>query len=177
MKFIGEGANGANLELAMQQVGYVPEVRYYETNFYDQTFLDAAGGAADGAYVGSAFIPMEEASTHPATQLYVDNLDASGGKKAVLGLQSTSAWLLFATLAKTCDQADDLTRDCILKEAKSVTEWTGGGLHAPTSPATNEGAQCFMVLEVKGDEFTRWAPKDEDFSCDPAGVAQVEPGT
>lgn len=177
MKFIGEGSNGANLELAMQQVGYVPEVRYYETNFYDQTFLDAAGEAAEGVFIGTAYIPMEEADTHPATQLYLDNLDKTGGKKAVLGLQSTSAWLLFATLAKACDQDNDLTRDCILKGAQEVTEWTGGGLHAPTSPATNEGAECFVVLQVKDGKFTRWTPTDEDFACDPDYVATVEPAS
>ncbi len=175
LKFVGEGSNAANLELAMQQVGYVPDVRYYETNLYDQAFLEAANGAADGAFIGTAYIPMEEADTHPATKLYVDNLEATGGKKAVLGLQSTSAWLLFATLAKACDQDDDLTRDCILKGAREVTEWTGGGLHAPTSPGTNEGSQCWMVLQVKDGEFTRWAPTDEDFACDPESVATVEP--
>jgi ABC-type branched-subunit amino acid transport system substrate-binding protein len=177
MKFIGEGANGANLELAMQQVGYVPEVRYYETNFYDQTFLDAAGDAAEGVFIGAAFIPMEEADTHPATKLYVDNVEKIGGKKAVLGLQSTSAWLLFATLAKACDQDDNLTRDCILEGAQEVTEWTGGGLHGPTSPATNEGAECFVVLQVKDGKFTRWTPTDEDFACDPDFVATVEPAS
>lgn len=177
MKFIGEGANAGNLEQAMKQVGYVPKVRYYETNFYDQTFLDAAGDAAEGAFIGTAYIPMEEAADHPATQLYLDNLDKTGGKKAVLGIQSTSAWLLFATLAKACDQDNDLTRDCILKGAKKVTEWTGGGLHAPTSPATNEGAQCFVVLQVKDGKFTRWTPTDEDFSCNPDYVVSVKPAS
>jgi len=74
-------------------------------------------------------------------------------------------------------QDNDLTRDCILKGAQEVTEWTGGGLHAPTSPATNEGAECFVVLQVKDGEFTRWTPTDEDFACDPDFVATVEPAS
>lgn len=175
LKFIGEPTNAGNLEAAMKQVGYQPEVRYYETNFYDQTFLDAAGPAADGAFIGTTYVPLEEASTHPATQLYVDNLKKQGGKQAVLGIQSTSAWLLFATLAKQCDQDDNLTRDCILKGATEVTEWTGGGLHAPTDPSENLGSNCAMVLEVKDEEFTRWAPKDKDFECSDDNIATVKP--
>ena len=58
-----------------------------------------------------------------------------------------------------------------------MTEWTGGGLHAPTSPATNEGASCFMVLQVKDSKFERWAPKGEDFSCDDGNVVEVEPAS
>ncbi|WP_426571577.1 ABC transporter substrate-binding protein [Aquihabitans sp. McL0605] len=174
VKFIGEGANAAGLELAMQQIGYKPEVRYYETNFYDQAFLDAAGPAANGAFVSTSFIPLEEASTHPATQRYVDNIKKYGGKQALLGLQSTSAWLLFATLAKQCDQDNDLTRDCILKGASAVTEWTGGGLHAASNPSKNEPSDCQMVMQVKDLKFVRWAPTDQDFSCDPGNVAKVK---
>ena len=177
MAFIGEGTHAASLEQAMTRVGFVPPVRYYDGNFYDPAFIDAAGSSADGAFVGSVFIPLEEAATHPATQQYIDVLEDQGGKQAVLGIQSMSAWLLFAQVAKSCDLADDLTRTCILKEAATVTDWTGGGMHAPTNPARNEPSTCQMVLQIQDRKFTRWAPTDEDFACDPAGVAQVEPGT
>ena len=174
-KFIGEPENAGNLEAAMKQVGYQPEVRYYETNFYDQVFLDAAGDAANGAYIGTSYVPMEEADTHPATKLYMETVDAVKGKKAVLGIQSMSAWLLFATLAKTCDKQDDLTRSCILREGAKVHEWTGGGLHAPTDPGTNTASDCVMVLKVVDGKFERYAPTDKDFDCDPSYSARVKP--
>lgn len=164
-KFVGEPTNAAQIDQAFSQVGFTPDVRLFEPNIYDQSYLDAAGPAANGAFVGLAFTPLEEAENNPATQLYVDNLEESGGKTAILGLQSTSAWLLFATLAKECDQNDDLTRSCILEGAGEMTEWTGGGLHAPTSPATNEGSDCIMVVTVEDQKFTRYAP-EEDFACD-----------
>ena len=175
VKFIGEGANAAGLEQAMAQVGFKPDVRYYDTNFYDQAFLDAAGPSADGAYIGSTFIPLEEADSNPATQQYIDILEEQGGKQALLGLQSVSGWLLFATLAKACDQDNDLTRDCILKGASELTEWTGGGLHAATNPSENEPSECQMVMQIKDQKFTRWAPTDEDFYCNPDNVATVKP--
>lgn len=175
LKFIGEPTNAGALEAAMAQVGYVPEVRLYETNMYDQSFLDSAGPAAEGAFVLSVYTPLEEAADNPATQQYVDNLEATGGKQAVLGLQSTSAWLLFATLAKACDLEDDLTRSCILEKATEVTEWTGGGLHAPSNPAENLNSPCQMVLQVTDGRFERWAPTDEPFSCDDENLVEVEP--
>jgi ABC-type branched-subunit amino acid transport system substrate-binding protein len=175
LKFIGEPTNAGNLEAAMAQVGYVPEVRLYETNMYDQSFLDSAGPAAEGAFVVSVFTPLEEADENPATNRYVENLRATGGKQAVLGLQSTSAWLLFATLAKACDLDDDLTRSCILERATEVTEWTGGGLHAPSSPATNENSKCQMVLQVVDGRFERWAPTDEPFFCAEDNLVEVDP--
>jgi ABC-type branched-subunit amino acid transport system substrate-binding protein len=175
LKFIGEPSNAGSLEAAMDQVGYVPDVRLYETNMYDQSFLDSAGPAANGAFLVSVFTPLEEADENPATARYVDNLEETGGKQAVLGLQSTSAWLLFATLAKACDLDDDLTRTCILERAAEVTDWTAGGLHAPSSPATNEGPTCQMVLQVVDGRFERWAPTDEPFSCSDDNVVEVDP--
>lgn len=174
MKFIGEPTNAGNLLAAMDQVGYQPEVRFFETNFYDQSLLDAAGPGAEGIYVSSAFAPLEEADDNPATAQYLELIEAVDGKVSVLGLQSMSAWLLFATLAKTCDQDDNLTRTCLLEEAANVTEWTGGGLHAPSNPSENLGSECQMVMTVTDGKFERWAP-DEGFSCDPSNIATVEP--
>jgi ABC-type branched-subunit amino acid transport system substrate-binding protein len=176
LKFIGEPSNGGALIQALDQIGYTPDVRYFETNFYDQTFLDAAGPAADGVLIGTAYVPLEEADDNPATALYIENLEAQGGKQAVLGMQSTSAWLLFATLAKQCDLENNLTRTCILDGAEQVTEWTGGGLHAPTNPAENVGSTCAMILEVVDGKFERFAPTDDTFTCDESFAASVDPG-
>jgi len=177
LTFVGEPANGAALAQALDQIGYTPTVRLLDANFYDQSYIDAAGMAAEGAYVGTVFAPLEEADHHPATQLYEDNITAIKGKKAVLGLQSTSAWLLFATVAKGCDLNNNLTRTCLLDELAKVTTWTGGGLHAPSSPGTNEGPDCVAILEVKDGVFTRWGPTDQEFACSPKYVATVKPAS
>jgi len=177
LTFVGEPANGAALAQALDQIGYTPTVRLLDANFYDQSYIDAAGKAAEGAYVGTVFAPLEEADSHPATKLYEDNIAAMKGKQAFLGLQSTSAWLLFAKVAKECDVDNNLTRTCMLDKLAKVTSWTGGGLHAPTSPGTNEGPNCIVVLEVKDGVFTRWGPTDKEFACSPKYVATVKPAS
>ncbi|MEZ5140737.1 MAG: hypothetical protein R2711_18790 [Acidimicrobiales bacterium] len=95
-----------------------------------------------GVFLSSAFAPLEEADQNPATKQYLDLVGAVDGKVSVLGLQSMSAWLLFATMAKDCDLDGNLTRSCLLEKAAEVTEWTGGGLHAPANPGENKGSEA-----------------------------------
>ena len=57
-------------------------------------------GNADNVYVRQAFIPLEEAAQNPATQQYLDIVNNTGGDVNQLGMQATSAFLLWATAAK-----------------------------------------------------------------------------
>ncbi len=164
LHYVGEGENFALLVQAMDEVGYRPPLMLMETNLYDQGWVEAAGASADGVFVRTVFWPFEEADQNPATQQYLDLLEAQGGKVAQLGVQSLSAWLLFAQAARDCDRADDLTRSCVLEATASTTAWTGGGLHAPTEPGTNEPTPCTIVLQVQDGEFARFAP-DEGYDC------------
>ncbi len=106
-------------------------------------------------------------------------------KVALLGMQSFSAWLLFATAADACGSANDnvLSRACVLQAAADVQDWTAGGLHAPTDPGP-EGGQvptCEMQLTVAdGGAFERLFPEigsDQDdtagFNCAADAVVDV----
>ncbi len=178
LHFVGEGENFALLIQAMDEVGYRPDLMLMETNLYDQGWVDAAGPAADGVYIRTVFWPFEEADQNPATQQYLDLLTATGGKIALLGAQSMSSWLLFAQSARDCDLENDLTRSCVLEAAASVEDWTGGGLHAPTTPGTNEPTPCTVVLQIQDGAFTRFAP-EEGYDCgedsDQPYVVEVDP--
>ncbi|HYF44906.1 MAG TPA: ABC transporter substrate-binding protein [Acidimicrobiales bacterium] len=173
LNFVGEGEFLGLLQQAMDEIGYQPEVTLQDTNFYDQAYLEAAGPAADGTLLRTAFVPFEEADQSPATQQYVELVEGIDGKVALLGAQSTSAWLLFAQAADQCDDDGDLTRTCVLETAASVTEWDGGGLHAPADPSTNRGPRCTIVLEVDEGAFVRHAP-DEGFACSEDEVVPLE---
>lgn len=173
LTFVGEGENLANLQRAMKEIDYAPTVTLQETNFYDKEYLAAAGDAAEGTFVRTVLLPFEEAEAGSATQQYLDNVEAIGGKVAVLGAQSTSAWLLFAQAVKECDLADDLTRTCVLEAAGSVEDWEAGGLHAATNPADNMASDCVIVLRVQGDEFVRYAP-DSGYRCDSDDIVTID---
>ena len=164
LQFVGEGENFALLLQAMDEIEYRPEVIVQDANFYDPNWLDAAGPAADGVFVRTVFNPFEEADQYPAVAQYVEHVEAVDGKVASLGTQAWSSFLLFAQSAKACDLEDDLTRTCVLETAAEVTDWTGGGLHVPTNPGTNEPPDCTVVLLVEDGAFTRHAP-DEGFDC------------
>jgi hypothetical protein len=181
--WIGEPSNAANLMKALRDQGW-EGVALNETNIYDPLYFSAGNEAAEGAVVRTAFHPFEEAGDWPAIQQYLDNLEqyVPDGKVAALGLQSTSAWLLFATAVKACAEENDnvVDRACVLQQAAAQESWTGGGLHVPTTPGTTEPPECGMLLVAKDGAWVRLTPEvggdtdDQDgFHCPPDSIATV----
>lgn len=179
MHFVGEPRFLANLVTSLREQGWDGDV-LTETNAYDQTFVDSAGVAnAEGTIIRSVFHPFEEADQWPAVKQYVDIVteNVNEPKLAVLGMQSFSAWLLFATAANDCADQNEgtLTRACVLEAAATVDQWTAGGLHAPSDPGPEGGTpgECEMVITVTGDgQFERLTPElgsedddDNGFTC------------
>jgi len=187
MTFVGEPTNLGALVKTLREQGW-KGTPLLETNAYDQIYSDSAGAAnAEGSQIRSVFHPFEEADKWPAVKQYEEILKqyVPDGKQALLGMQSFSAWLLFATAAKDCAKSDKdtLTRECVLKAADAAKDWTAGGLHAPMDPAPEGGvpAPCEMLLTVKADgTFERAYPKikgkadgGDGFVCDPSAVFAV----
>ena len=171
--FTGSPApNFENVLDAAKQIGYDP-IWITDANFYDEAFAKwNTNGNADNVYVREAFIPLEEASSNPATQQYLDIVKATGGDVNQLGMQGASAFLLWATGAKQCGST--LTSACVMNNLAQVTEWTGGGLHASTNPASNKPPDCGLVLKMSGTSYTRFYPTDvATYDCDPSYVVQV----
>ena len=62
-------------------------------------------------------------------------------------------------------------------EAKKVNEWTGGGLHARTHPATNQLTRCTIVVHAAPDGFEvpdDFEPNDGLFECSEDNVVGVD---
>ena len=122
----------------------------------------------------SSFYPFEKANKSTATGQYLEAFKQykPGGKnKTYLGLQAWSAWLLFAKAAKEC--GNDLTRKCMYDNAKKVTSWTGGGLHATTEPGAGTSSDCFALEQATPSGFklvTDTKPNDGIFNCSPKNV-------
>jgi len=174
----GEPSQLVGVQKAMKTVGWYPKYTIQQTNFYDSGFLAEGGPTAKNTFIRSIFWPTELAKDNPAVQDYLELMKRynPNGKKAQLGVQGLSAWLLFAKAAKAC--GDDLTRDCLLQKAK-VSKWTGGGLHAETGPADNTMSKCFLMMRVDPKAFVydkkMTDPNQDLYNCNPKNVGKVKP--
>jgi ABC-type branched-subunit amino acid transport system substrate-binding protein len=164
--------NFENFLEAANQLDYHP-IYITDANFYDQAFAKwNKDGLADNVYVREAFPPLDAADKIPAIKAYLDIVQGNGGDVNQLGEQSASSFLLWATAAKAC--GSDLTRACMAKELAKVTEWTGGGLHAKTNPASNKPPECGLVLKLEGAKYVQFDPKAVgELDCSPDYVKQV----
>jgi hypothetical protein len=154
-----------NMLNAAGQEGYEP-LWLTDANSYLASFAEwNTAGNGDNLYVRTAFTPFEQADDNPATQQYIDIVQANDGDISQLGQQAASSFLLWATAADACGA--DLTRDCVMDELSQVTSWTGGGMHAESNPGENEPPSCVMLLNMDGTEWVQAAPEEQgEFSCD-----------
>jgi hypothetical protein len=164
--------NFENVLSAADQVGFDP-IWYVDVNFYDDSFRQwNTTGLADQVYLRNSFVPLEEASSNPATQQFLDIMKEYGGDVSQLGEQSASAFLLWATAARAC--GSNLTRECVAGELSSITAWTGGGLHAEANPGQNLPGECGLLLKLDGQAFVRVTPDEPGtYTCDASYAAKV----
>ena len=164
--------NMQNLLDDAAQIDYRP-IWLVDANAYLQSFADwNATGNGDNVYLRSAFFPFEQAEDHPATQQYLDIVEANNGDTSQLGQQATSAFLLWATAADACGA--DLTRECVLDELDQVTSWDAGGMHAETNPGENLPPECGMLLKLDGSSWVQAYPEEEgEMECNPDGVIEL----
>jgi hypothetical protein len=164
--------NMQNLLDAAAQEGYDP-IWVVEANSYLASFAEwNSTGNGDNVYVRTAFTPFEQADTNPATQQYMDVVEANGGDISQLGEQSTSSFLLWATAAQACGA--ELTRDCVMEELSQVDSWTGGGLHAESNPAGNLPPECSLLLQLDGTDWVQVFPEEEgEYECSPDYVVEL----
>jgi ABC-type branched-subunit amino acid transport system substrate-binding protein len=156
--------NLQNLLDAAAQVDYHP-LWVTDSNNYLKSFADwNTAGFGDNVLLRSNFVPFEYAEEGSAAQQYIDLVTAADRDVSQLGMQATSAFLLWATAAKECTE---LTRQCVLDELAQITSWDGGGLHVETNPGENLPGQCSLLLQMDGTTWTQAYPEEGGtFACD-----------
>lgn len=177
--WIGEPENLAFLLHALDDIGYTLDFVRADANHYDQRLLDLGKDslAKNKVYVQSSVFPFEKATPSNPTGQYLQafkDYTPAGKNRTYLGVQAWSAWLLFATAAKSC--GNNLTRTCVYNAAKKITQWTGGGLHAETNPATGASSTCGLILQATPTGFVP-APglelTDGPYRCSPKSAYQL----
>jgi ABC-type branched-subunit amino acid transport system substrate-binding protein len=174
--WVGEPENLAAMMKALKNIGYKLDFVRTDANHYDQKLISIAGDALsdNNVFVQSSFYPFEKANKSNATGEYLQafkDYKPGGKSNTYLGLQAWSAWLLFAKAAKAC--GNDLTRTCMYDNAKKVTSWTGGGLHATTDPGAGTSSDCYALEQATPSGFKLVAdtkPNDGIFNCSPKNV-------
>ncbi|HEV7527182.1 MAG TPA: ABC transporter substrate-binding protein [Acidimicrobiia bacterium] len=171
------GSPDPNLENflnAAKQEGFKPTAWVTDPNQYTAAFAKwngQNGGAADNVYVRQTNVPFELAAQVPAVKQYVDLVTKSHGTIGLLGEQSASAFLLWATAVKSCGST--VTAKCVLDAAAAQKDWTGGGLHLPTNPGNNTAPKCGMLLKLTGPQWVKVVPTgNEVFDCNDKYVAK-----
>jgi ABC-type branched-subunit amino acid transport system substrate-binding protein len=180
VELIGEPENQTALLNAMATEGWFPEVVTMQPNMYDAKFEDEAKGSApDAAYARSAFPTFDMGDDIPAIADYLELMDTynpDGKYPATLGAQALSGWLLFATSAVECGA--DISRQCVLENAEATTDWTAGGLHAPTSPGEDVVPNCGILIRFTSDGWVydeeATQPTDGIFNCDPENTLELQ---
>ena len=176
--YSGEPENLAALLQAITDIDYELDWTLAGSNAMDERFIEIGGDAVDSVYLAATVVPPFLADENPATQQYLDLFAEylpDGKSMAGLGYNSFSAWLLFAQAVKAC--GSEVTRACVYDEAKKVNEWTGGGLHARTHPATNQLTRCTIVVHATPDGFEvpdDFEPNDGLFECSEDNVVGVD---
>jgi hypothetical protein len=178
--FVGEPEGFAKFMTEARNVGLQLDWIRVPPNINDPATIEIAGPALEDTYAWSGFAPFSDADENPAIQQYLDIFEQykpNAKTEASLGLQSWSAWLLFAQLARDC--GSELTRRCIYDEGKKVHEWTGGGLHAASDPGANRGSGCFLVLAATPDGFERVKIDTNEgiYNCSRKNMFFVEEGS
>jgi hypothetical protein len=177
LEFVGEGTFLAQVLEAMEAVGWFPDLVLVQANFYDAEFAALVGELGGPVRVRLQHVPMELAGESPATADYLELMDRyePDGKTALLGIQATSALLLFARAAAAC--GSQLTRECVVEEAASIEGWTGGGLHAPQDTTGATASPCYLAVAMDADGFRvdeeLTGAADGLFNCDPDNVVAL----
>lgn len=152
--YTGEPENMAKLLQAIADIDYQLDWAVVGANHLDAKFVEVGGAAVHDVYMYSAIVPFFQAAENPATQQYEDLFQQylpDGKNDALLGVNSFSAWLLFATAVKSC--GSEVTRRCVFEAAAGTTSWTGGGLHAETDPSSGKASRCGTVVEATPEGF------------------------
>ena len=161
-----------NFLTALDQLGYHPTI-LGEADVYSPAMAQwNTKGIGDNVYARQAFQPLENASVVPAVQQYLSVVKASGGKVGQLGEQAASAFLLWATAAKSC--GSNLTRQCMVNTLAKIHQWDGGGLQAVTDPGANMPSDCGMLVKLTGTSWAQFYPKAQgQFDCNPSYVVHI----
>ena len=147
-----------NFLTAMNNLSYHPII-LGEADVYGPAMAQwNTAGLGDNVYVRQAFQPLENAPVVPAVQQYLSIVHASGGKVGQLGEQAASAFLLWATAAKSCgSDAHPAVHGRRPVQDPQVGRWWAAG---SCRPGSQHAAGLRDAREADGHDLGPVLPED-----------------
>ena len=140
---------------------------------YTKRFLTTGASAVEGTYVWVPFVPLEEVASNPALKAFVTSVGED--KVDTWGVMSWQAAIAFQQVVNkiVADQGPNaITRAAVLKGLKAMKDFDAAGISGPRSLGGT--SPCYVLLQVKGNKFTRaWPKKPGTLDCDPGNLATV----
>ncbi len=153
----------SNLARAFADVGYQPKAPFYGAQTYSQRYLKLAGPAAEGTVAGLIFHVPEESS--PAMQLF-SQWYGRAAPGADVDFFAILGWVAGEMVARAIrDAGPDPTKAKVVAELRKFTAYESEYV-APINPAQKKITDCFLVVEVKGGEWTKIHPSGAGFACE-----------
>ena len=172
VNFVGNYQSIQKLLSAMDQVGWYPEVRDWDSVAYSQNFL-TVGKPANGSIVFLNTAIYEEVQNNPEMQLYVQWLNrvAPGAKPDYFGFYAWSAGRLFMKVHQMV--GPKITRKAFFTQIKTVHSWDDYGMHAAHDIGNKVVSPCFMYLKIVDEHFVRLAPSGHGWACNMGGIIRT----
>jgi ABC-type branched-subunit amino acid transport system substrate-binding protein len=172
--FVADVNNIVRLQKAMREQDVSVVIADVNTQGYSADYLEAVGPAGEGSYAALGAALLEEADQIEALGDYITWLGkvAPDANPTSNGL---SAWIraqLFYDAATAV--GEDLTRDALMEELSSMTDWDANGLIPPIDvgdPVPKQG--CFVLAQVQDGAYVRVFP-DEGFHCSPDDIYEYK---
>jgi len=172
VNFVGNYQSIQKLLSAMDQVGWYPQVRDWDSVAYSQNFL-TVGKPADGSIVFLNTAIYEEVQGNPEMQLYVQWLNrvAPGAKPDYFGFYAWSAGRLFMKVHQMV--GPKITRKAFFTQIKTIHSWDDYGMHAAHDTGNKVVSPCFMYVKIVNEHFERLAPSGHGWICNMGGIIRT----
>ncbi|MCW2855722.1 MAG: amino acid/amide transporter substrate-binding protein family [Marmoricola sp.] len=167
VEFVGPYQDSVRLAQAMQSAGFDPQVSLYTPAVYVPTFSSTGGSAVEGSITAINFLPLGTNVTELNRYRWWLHKLYPGAVPTAEGLFAWSAAKLFTTEA--LELGSQLTRRTLIARVRTVTRWTGGGMHAPMAVGTKHVSPCVRFLRLHNGVWASFG--GTSYQCAGVGTA------
>jgi len=162
--FIGDTNSNASMARAMYDTGYKLKFSEIFTLIYGTSFIERAGGAAEGTVTWLRSLPNEEAGGNPALGVFNEWMGrvAPSSPRDPFAVDSWAASkAFFDSLAAL---PGPITREALIAQLAKVGTYDAGGLYGPIQLGPEVTNGCHVAMKVVSGKWKRLAPA-KGFLC------------